>query len=184
MYPLPLLLQFTYILLVGKHIPSHIHVLSLSLHPFAHVYRMVWYGSEEDTTRGQSTRKASGQPYSFRNRESTKLVKMNIESMSGRQYSRSNEEVKSYHIKEEPQYRGNAFFARVPLPSFPRRTSSGQVCSLLWFIMSYHDERDTVTLDSRFSLLLFLLFCASINPTHPNPTQPNSPPPHPHPSGA
>ena len=54
---------------------------------------------------------------------------MNIESMSGRQYSRSNEEVKSYHIKEEPQYRGNAFFARLPIPSFPRRSSSGQVSS-------------------------------------------------------
>ena len=54
---------------------------------------------------------------------------MNIESMSGRQYSRSNEEVKSYHIKEEPQYRGNAFFARLPIPSFPRRSSSGQVGS-------------------------------------------------------
>ena len=67
--------------------------------------------SEEEHAGGQSSRK-----YSFRNREATRLVKMNIESTSGRQYERSKEEQISYHIKEEVKpYRPHAFYSRVPI---------------------------------------------------------------------
>ena len=71
--------------------------------------------SEDETAGGQSARK-----YSFRNRESTRREPLNIESTSGRQYSRSNEEVKSYFIKEERP--PHVIYAR--MPAFNRRSST------------------------------------------------------------